>query len=163
VSATATIIDVFCVKEATGTDLGNLAPVIQDAFNSTLPRELTPGISPGDAVRSIAGLVAAFDAVRSDPDDLYITTATQGDIANSIWPEGGATNPILGGQSVQPNVALEFDNRLNVSLFDFDSGSADDLLGSVQILESERDAGELTKFAFSTVEASAYYITYSVT
>jgi hypothetical protein len=162
-SATATIIDVFCVKEASGTDLGSLAPVIREAFESALPREVSPGVDLPALVGSVAGLAAALDAVRSDPDDLYITTNTNGVLDNSIWPGGSSTQPILGGQSVQPNVTVGFENRLNVSLFDFDSGSADDLLGSIQIREDERDGGELTKFAFSTVESSAYYVTYTVT
>lgn len=161
-SATATIIDVFCVKESTGTDLGNLAPVIREAFNSALPRELTDGLSPGDALASVAGLADALDSVRSDPDNLYITTSTEGDIENAIWPGGEQTVDILGTQSVQPGITIDFDNRTNLSLWDFDDVSADDLLGSIQIKESESGQGEIAKFAFSKVEAAAYYVTYTV-
>lgn len=162
-SAVATIINVHCVKEASGTDLGTLSPALQEAFNSTLPRELFDGERPGDIVASVAGLIAEIDAVRSDPDNLYMTTSTEGEIENSIWPGGEETRPMQASQSDQPQIDIEFENRVNLSLWDEDSASDDDLLGSITIEEAERDQGEITRFAFSTVESSAYYITYTVT
>ena len=126
-----------------------------------MPRELVDGQRPGDVVASVAGLIAAIDAVRSDPDNLYITTNTEGVIENSIWP-GGEDDPAVAGFSIrQPQIDIDFDNRVNISLWDEDAGS-DDLLGSITIEETERDQGEITRFAFSTVESSAYYITYTV-
>lgn len=163
-TATATILNVHCVKEASGTDLGSLSPALQEAFNSVLPRVLPAGERPGDVVASVVGLISAIDAARSDPDNLYITTNTEGAIANSIWPGADATQPLQASQSVQPHVDVEFVNRVNLSLWDEDSAfDSDDLLGSITIEEAERDAGEITRFALSPVESSAYYITYTVT
>jgi Ca2+-dependent lipid-binding protein len=66
------------------------------------------------------------------------------------------------GQSQNPNLTLEFANNLNVSLWDYDTFSNDDLLGSITILESERGMGDLAKLASSPVESSAYYVVYRV-
>jgi hypothetical protein len=162
-SAVATIVNIHCVKEASGTDLGSLSPALQEAFNSLLPRELPAGQRPGDVVAGFAGLITAIDEARSDPDNLYITTNTEGVIANSIWPGGGATQPLQASQSVQPQIDIDFENRVNLSLWDEDGVfDSDDLLGSITIEEAERDGGEITRFAYSKVESSAYYITYTV-
>jgi len=51
---------------------------------------------------------------------------------------------------------------MNISLWDYDSFSDDDLLGSVTILESEAGTGDVAKLASSVVEGSAYYVVYRV-
>ncbi|PPJ02527.1 hypothetical protein C5E43_26290 [Nocardia cyriacigeorgica] len=158
--ATVTITRVYCVKEASGTDLDSLGSVIGDAFRSTLPRELSDGISPGDAVESIADLVVAIDEVSASPDDLFITTDTDGDIDNSIWPPDKDTQEIQRRQLLTPNVSVEFTDAVNISLWDEDT-SGNDLLASVQAFETEMGTVQ-TKFGYSEVEGSAYYVTYRV-
>jgi len=100
------------------------------------------------------------------PTTLYVTASTEGELSNGIWPLDDNDEPttvdIQAGQSVAPDVSVDFDFSQNISLFDFDTVSADDLLGSITMLESELGAGPITKLAVSQVEGSAYYITYSV-
>ena len=90
-AATATILEIFCVKEATGTDIAVLQAV--NAALVPLYPVLGSGFNIRSYVDSIPGLVATLDWARSDPDDLYVTTYTGGGLANSIWPPGGATQP----------------------------------------------------------------------
>lgn len=59
-----------------------------------------------------------------------------------------------------PNVAVDFTDAVNISLWDEDF-SSNDLLASVQAYESETGTVQ-TKFGFSEVEGSAYYVTYRV-
>jgi hypothetical protein len=157
--ATATLLLIYCVKEATGTDLS-----VIDAIAS-LPEKVVPsefGFSNVlDAIKSLPGVIAAIDMARSDPDNLYITTSTEGDIDNSIWPESGNTQDFQAGQSDSPQIAIEFSYSLNISLWDYDT-SSDDLLGSITIYETEKGQGEITKKAYSIVEGSYYYVTYIV-
>jgi hypothetical protein len=162
--ATATLLFIYCVKEATGTDLSAIQAI------ASLPEKIVPsefGFSNIlDAIQSLPGVIAAIDMARSDPDNLYITTSTEGNIDNSIWPGSGNTQDFQAGQSDSPQVAIEFSFSLNISLWDKDEGgvfgSDDDLLGSITIFETEQGQGEITKKAFSVVEGSYYYVTYIV-
>ena len=159
-TANATILNIWCLRQATGTDFGvnqalaDLAP--------TLKLDELGGIPLEQFVRSLPGVIAAIDSARSDPDDLYVTTDTAGGLDNAVWPGSGQTVPMQAGQSVAPGIGISVDFSQNVSLWDFDTVSADDLLGSVTIFESEQGAGELAKLAKSDVESSYYYITYRV-
>jgi hypothetical protein len=158
--ATATLLLLYCVKEATGTDLSVIEAI------ASLPEKIVPselGFSNVlDAIQSLPGVIAAIDMARSDPDNLYITTSTEGDIGNSIWPGSGNTQDFQAGQSNSPQIAIEFSFSLNISLWDYDTSSSDDLLGSITIFESEQGQGEITKKASSVVEGSYYYVTYIV-
>ena len=159
-SATATIVRVYCVTEATGTDLSTMDPVIREAFRTQLPRVSPTRFNPAEIVGSIDGLGAALEAVRSDPDDLYITTY-YGSRRYSIWPDGRATQPMLGGESMLPNVSVNFDEELNFYLFDYDAAEpTDDLRGSIHITESLNE--DVALFAFSEEQSSAYYVTCAV-
>lgn len=157
--ATATLLLLYCVKEATGTDLSVIEAI------ASLPEKVVPsgfGFSNVlDAIRSLPGVIAAIDMARSDPDNLYITTSTEGDIDNSIWPGSGNTQDFQADQSASPQVAIDFSYSLNISLWDYDT-SSDDLLGSITIYETEKGQGEITKKAYSLVEGSYYYVTYIV-
>jgi hypothetical protein len=161
VAATATILEIYCVKEATGTDLAALQAVNTAVFQ--LIPVLGGGFNIASYVNSLPNLVAALDSARSDPDELYVTTYTGGGLANSIWPANGATNPISQGQSVAPNITVPIQSFVqNISLWDYDSASADDLLASIQVYEQEKALGVLTKLGRSFVEGSAYYVRYRV-
>jgi hypothetical protein len=165
VSATGTVRMIFCVKESTGTDLGAIFQSVVTGL-SQLPPVISSEIPVTQVVQVVPGLVEAIDSARSDPDDLYVTASTEGELSNAIWPFDDNGEPttvdIQAGQSVAPDVSVDFDFSQNLSLFDFDTVSADDLLGSITMLESEQGAGPITKLAMSRVEGSAYYITYSV-
>ncbi|WP_051755135.1 hypothetical protein [Kitasatospora purpeofusca] len=159
-TATATIRDVWCLHAATGTDVG-VNEAIADLAESIPLDELGLG-SLESVVRGIPSAVQMIDTARSDPDDLYITTDTAGGLDHSIWPGGEQTTSIQAGQSAQPGIDVPVSFAQNVSLWDFDSVSSDDLLGSVQIREDEQGRGNIAKLAKSDVEGSVYYVTYAV-
>lgn len=65
-------------------------------------------------------------------------------------------------QSVAPGFQVEFVTTQNVSLFDYDSVSRDDHLGSITIPANEQGQGPQARLASSSVEGSVYYIIYRV-
>jgi hypothetical protein len=163
-TVTGTILNIHCVKEATGTDVGAVFQPLVEGIAQLEP--VLPGDLPvAQAIAAVPGLVQAIDAARSDPDNLFVTTSTEADLDNAIWPldenDEPTTVDLQAGQSVSPQTTVEFEFSQNISLWDFDDVSDNDLLGSVTMLESEQGS-VLTKLASSQVEASAYYITYSV-
>lgn len=161
--ATAKVSMIYCVSAATGVD-GGVNRAIADLAPS-LSGEALSGDSEAaikTAINAVPGLIEAIDTARQDPDDLYVTTDTAGGVANRVWPTASETKPTQAGQSQNPRLELEFSGNLNISLWDYDSGSGDDLLGSVTVLESEAGEGEIAKLAASTVESSAYYVVYTV-
>jgi len=103
-TATAMILNVFCLRQATGTDsqvnqaLAGLAP--------SIPLADLGGVPLVDFVRGLPGVVGAIDSARSDPDNLYITADTAGDLDNSIWPPGHETVDLQAGQSRSPQVTV---------------------------------------------------------
>lgn len=153
-----------CVKESTGTDVAAFDALVN--MLTQLPAVLPEAAAVTPAVQQVPSLVATIDAARSDPDSLYLTTVTAGDLDNAIWPRDDADSPttvdLQAAQSVRCNVAVDVDFSQNLSLWDQDSVSADDLLGSITMFESEQGQGLITKLALSQVEASAYYVTYHV-
>jgi hypothetical protein len=160
-AATATIVQIYCVKEATGTDLGAINLALSGLW-PVLPGGFDPE-SIKNMVRSVFGLADAIDRARSDPDQLYVTTHTAGGLDNSIWPGGGVYHPIEQGQHVFPNITVPIAHwGENISLWDYDEISADDLLGSIAMFEAEKGFNEITKLGRSLVEGSAYYVTYRV-
>ena len=157
-TANATIQQIWCLRQATGTDidvlqaLSGLAPVLGQLAGSSVE----------SLVRGLPGVAGAMDSARSDPDNLFITTDTSGDLNSSIWPPGNTTVDMQAGQSKAPGIVIPVSFSENISLWDFDSVSDNDLLGSITIFESEQGAGEIAKLAKSEVESSYYYVTYRV-
>lgn len=161
--ATATINMIYCVSAATGIDGG-----VNRALTSLAP-VLNVGELGGDslnaiqtAINALPGLLEAVDQARQDPDDLYVTTNTAGGLDNAVWPGNQRTQPTQAGQSQSIRLPLQFSGNLNVSLWDYDSSSDDDLLGSITVLEAEAGRGDIAKLAASAVESSAYYVVYRV-
>lgn len=161
--ATVTITMLYCVSAATGVD----GPVNRALAN--LPSRLLPGQLGGDAsaaIKSVVGgvpeLINAIDAARQDPDDLYVTTDTAGGLDKAIWPGEKRTRPSRADQSHNPGIQRQFSGNLNISLWDYDSASRDDLLGSVTVLASEKGKGQIAKLAKNAAEGSAYYVVYRV-
>lgn len=161
--ATGTILMVHCVKEATGTDMGPLegfAELLASLDETLLPEQL--GDAPASAIRQLPGVIAALDFARSDPDNLYLVAGTEGDRELAFWPEPGSDQPLQAGQSADIEMTIDFGFSQNISLFDYDGVSSDDLLGSITMFESEQGSGILAKLASSEVEQSAYYVVYRV-
>ncbi|MFE5795005.1 hypothetical protein ACFQ8C_20860 [Streptomyces sp. NPDC056503] len=158
-SATATIFDAYCIHAATGTDASVNEAV--GALAGKVPLN-SIGTSLQDFVASVPQAVAAIDAARGDPDNLYITTSTEGDLANAVWPGNGSTGTVASGQTQPLGVTVPVEFVQNLSLWDYDDVSSDDLLGSIRIEESERGEGPIAKLAMSPVEGSVYYVTYQV-
>jgi hypothetical protein len=158
-TAHATIQQIYCLRHATGTDAG-----VVEGLAGLVPMKLLSelnGATLGDFVKGLPNVTAAIDSARADPDNLYITTTTSGDLDESIWPPGHETVDMRADQSQAPGISVPVEFSQNISLWDHDV-SRDDLLGSITILESERGAGQIAKLAKSEVESSYYYVTYEV-
>lgn len=155
----ATITMIYCVHEATGTDLSVNQAIA--GLPERLPREFDV-LGLFGVITALPGVISAIDTARADPDNLYVTTSTEGGIANSIWPESGSTRDMQAGQSNHLGIVVDFVGSQNISLWDWDEFSGDDLLGSVTILETDLGQGEIAKLAKSLVEQSYYYVLYRV-
>ncbi|WP_434030260.1 hypothetical protein [[Pseudomonas] boreopolis] len=157
----ATITTVFCFQQATGVD-GAVNTAVFALVPDVISLDQYLGRSAQDVIRAMPGVLQAIDQARADPDQLYITTSTAGGRDNAIWPAPGADVEMQAGQSNDVNLELPFEHSLNLSLWDYDSGSGDDLLGSVTLYAGEQGAGEKVRKAWSSVEGSCYFVTYRV-
>ena len=155
---TGTIQTVLCVKAASGVD-GSVLDAIGSVADKVLPGDLGEVIA---AFKALPGVVEAIDASRSDPDNLYLTTGTSPGRDDALWPGGGADVDMLPEQSAAPAVSVDFDTTQNISLWDYDTVSRDDHLGSIQMEAGDQGAGPVAKKAASTVEGSLYFVTYQV-
>lgn len=158
---TATISTVFCFQPASGID-GPVNSAILNLVPNAFALDDPLGRPTADVIKAMPGVLQAIDNARTDPDQLYITTDTAGGRANAIWPGPGAMQDMQAGQSNDVDLTLDFNHSLNLSLWEYDSGSADDLLGSVTLYASEQGSGDQVKKAYSTVEGSCYFVTYRV-
>jgi hypothetical protein len=149
---------IYCVQPATGTD-GAVNRAIAGLPQTILADQGLAAVA--QTLQAVPGLLAAIDEARADPDDLYLTAGTVGDVDRAIWPGPGQTMPLRAGQTVAPGVTLAFAGSQNISLWDYDGVSRDDLLGSFTIFDHEIGQ-ELFKLAASTVEGSIYYVHYRV-
>lgn len=156
----ATVSLIYCVRQATGTDTA-VNEALAQMPDMLLPEQLT-GISALAAVRALPGVIGAIDTARSDPDDLFITSDTSGGRQNALWPAPGQNIRIQAGQSVTPDITMEFEHSRNLSLWDYDALSDDDLLGSITLFANESGRGEIVKLAKSDVENAYYYVAYRV-
>lgn len=149
----------YCVTAATGVDgavnvaIARLAPTLPGAA-------AVEGIQK--AVAQVPGLIQAIDQARQDPDNLYLTLGDARGSENAAWPGQRARLPMQGAQSTALNVEHEFAHSVNISLWDYDEFSDDDLLGSVTALAEEAGRGPIAKLATSPIEGSAYYVVYHV-
>jgi hypothetical protein len=159
-TATATVLEVWCLRQSTGTDAGVNSSLA--GLADTLVPDQLGGLALAEFLRNLPGVASAIDSARSDPDDFYLTTDTSGGMDNAIWPGGGQTISMSAGQSKSPQVTVDVDFSQNLSCWDRDSVSRDDHLGSIKIREDEQGLGEQIKLAKSDVESSYYYITYRV-
>ena len=152
---------ILCIQPATGTDLGPLRAVAEMA-NEFSAAEL--GVANlASYIKHVPEIVAALDAARNDPDDLYVTTVTEGDVDQRIWPKNRKTVPMRQRQVVTPMLQLNVDEGglLSLSLWDWDP-IRDDLLAAVTISAAESGEGEKAKRGWSDIEGSVYYVIYEV-
>lgn len=155
---TATIQTIRCIRSASGIDSG-----VFDAL-ATLPAVVAPGEIEAviATVRALPGVIEAIDAARADPDNFYVTTGTSPGRDTALWPSSGEEIEMRPDQSVNPDVSVDFETTQNLSLWDYDSVSRDDHLGSITIEAGEQGQGEIGRLASSQVEGSLYYIIYRV-
>ncbi|WP_232667458.1 hypothetical protein [Pseudonocardia sp. TRM90224] len=154
--ATATVIRVWCLTSSAGVEA-------LDAFaglDRTIRPEQLDGLVLDEFVMAKPGVATAIDNARPEPDNVFLTVDTSGDIDQALWPGAGGTVDMSAGQSVWPGVSVAAPATL--SIYDHDRISASDLVGAVTILLDESGAGEITKLAISVAERSAYYVTYRV-
>ncbi|MEU8679521.1 hypothetical protein [Streptomyces sp. NPDC048560] len=162
---TATIVELWCVKPATGTDFGHLTPHIQgllSGFEKIFIDETGQAVIA--TVRAIPGLVQALDEVRADPDSVYLTVNSASGLDNSVWPGNGETVDMNTGQVAHPSIAIPFDFSMSLTLMEKDSGilNSDDPLGTIRIDGDDTDRGHVAQVASSNIEGSFYYVTYRV-
>jgi hypothetical protein len=160
--AIATIHEIFCASQATGVD-GPAFLALAKTASRFVPADFEPlGLGISDGIRSMPAVILAIDTVRDDPDDFFVTLVTKGDVDSRVWPAETETVPMRAGQSVSPQLEAEFDFSQNVSLWDYDSLTRNDLLGSITISAEEVGQGLIAKKATSQIEKSVYYVIYSV-
>jgi hypothetical protein len=151
---------IYCISPSSGTDAGfnqAIAALPETVLVSQLGAGFT-GLIPG-----LAAIINAIDQTRQDPDNVFISTDTTGDLDNAIWPGNRQDVDMRAGQSVNVNIRIPFSFSLNISLWDFDTISRNDLLGSFTIFEqSDTRAGTLARKAANPLENSAYYVLFEV-
>jgi hypothetical protein len=155
---TGTVQTILCVKAATGVD-GPVLDALASVADKIAPSEISAAI---DAFKAVPGVVEAIDASRADPDNLYVTTDSTPGRDRAAWPGGGSDVPMLPEQSVAPGISVAFDTTQNISLWDYDTVSDDDHLGSIMMEAADQGMGPIAKKASSSVEGSLYFVTYQV-
>lgn len=154
----ATIETIRCIRSASGIDAG-----VFEAL-SRLPLQVAPDEIDAlvASVRALPGVVEAIDSARGDPDNLYVTAGTNPGREQALWPPPDTEIEMRPDQSVAPGVSIDFAFSQNLSLWDYDTVSRDDHLGSIMIEASEQGAGEIARLASSSIEGSVYYVVYRV-
>lgn len=130
--------------------------------------QLPAKIAPGEieqlvrAVEALPGVIEAIEVARDDPDNLYLTNTTQPGRDESLWPGSGEVIEMRPRQSAAPDVSFDIDGSRNLSLWDYDTVSRDDHLGSVAIDAIEAGQGAIGRLTSSQVEGSIYSIIYDI-
>ncbi|MBD2199636.1 MULTISPECIES: C2 domain-containing protein [Calothrix] len=113
-------------------------------------------------LKGIPGLVDAIGKAGNYPDELYMTFTNQPGIAKRFWPQPGKYYEIYAGQIVRfDELRYPLTQSLDVSLWEYDSVSGDDQLGSFAI-DKETEIGTYVKTVTSASEASIYLVAYTV-
>ncbi|WAZ19012.1 hypothetical protein STRCI_000029 [Streptomyces cinnabarinus] len=166
--ATATILNVYCVRPSSGTDEAVNEAVLNALANlsGSLPFGEV-GASIEEFLGSLPEVITAIDTAGDYPDDFFLTTSTDGALSNGIWPldddSEPTTVPLRASQSSEPYTDVSVGGTQNLSLWDRDPfPSGNDHLGAIQLLGTEAGEGEKIKLAKNSVHGSAYYVTYRV-
>lgn len=117
---------------------------------------------------ALPNLVSAIDHDRNDPDQLYIAVGNEP--GTSMWPKVGAasdnnyeirTDGIWTGDFKLLPINLSANRDMSFSLWEYDTGSPDDFLGSFIVRPAEIGK-RVAKLVVGHVEKSAYIIEYEV-
>lgn len=160
------LVRVKCIKPATGVELdavrflegfvqgGQMVTTMGGPLLSMAgPKgKIAAGVLEGSltAVETGTRITRLIDSSRS-PDDLYVILDDR-----KVWPSSGGHKEVRGGQSVAINALGSGTGRHTITLMEYDSGSGDDLLGSITF-EPARP-GLLTFQVVSTEEDSSYLV-----
>ncbi|MER9050090.1 hypothetical protein NKH89_22985 [Mesorhizobium sp. M0923] len=161
---TATVQTIYCVQPATGTDFAANQALV-DAIMGLTPQFIHNDFAGSllQGIKSLPSVLGAIDAIRADPDNLFITTGTEGNVDDAVWPSPGATREVNADQSFEPGLVLPFEYSQNLSLWDEDGPlNGNDPLGSVTMDKEEQGMGPIAKIARSAIEGSAYYVIYRI-
>jgi hypothetical protein len=143
------------VANAAGNVLGNVPNPKPQLVGQAL-------VAGAKVLEKIPGLVDAIGDAGNYPDQLYMTFTNQPGVDKRFWPQPGKYYEIYAGQIVRFNeVRYPLTQPLDVSLWEYDSGSGDDQLGSFAI-EKDTAPGSSVITVTSASEASIYLVAYSV-
>lgn len=156
--AMARICMIYCVRHSSGTDFGvsqALTGLADEVFASEFGGPLL------EAIKALPAVIAAIDTARDDPDNLFMSFGSE-NMSQAFWPAAGQYRELQAGMSAEILLDFAVDYSQNVSLWDYDSSSGNDHMGSVTLYASEAGQGEKAKLAKNDVEGSAYYVLYEV-
>lgn len=180
---TITIEKVTCQHAATGIDsfahagiaaLGAAAGAIATAVAGGAVVIGTGGVAVGTVPLTASAVVAAagsgasaantalgwIDDLTSGTDDLIININGE-----QVWPVGGGHGSIEAGDTIYPDVSYDFDGNGRIEFIEYDSGSDNDNLGSIDVVDDVSPGEDYRineALLFSDVEGSLYKVTYRV-
>ncbi|EDM81435.1 alpha-glucosidase [Plesiocystis pacifica SIR-1] len=160
-----------CVRPAVGIEV-DVANFFSDVgvyiakFGASVAFEGAP--KPGLLLAAAGGAIAGgaeiakwIDSDR-DQDDLFVRRG-----GKRIWPSGEDYEGMKGGDARDLDLQVEFTGSVDIELMDYDSGSADDVLGVLRVkaegLELVNGGSQpFTAFVGSKAEDSLYELVYVV-
>jgi len=190
--AVAVIESIECIKASSPTDdklissLSGLSAELLNAAGEVLAQQKSKkaqaiGVAAkasGKIADSIPEITSAISEARDDPDDLYLILGTHHDVDDAFWPGGErdydirsdqSTGLLSGKNRIVPYLLGARDPKIDyvdVSFWEYDSGSGDDHLGKLRITLSEQQPDSDTYLAKLVVGdkngGSAYLVIYRV-
>jgi hypothetical protein len=168
------LIEAKCVTAATGVDVAafkGITDLIADAAKAAarVLESSRPDISAaidaaGAVVRGVPEVAAAIDAARSDPDQLYLSMSNTQGVHKRIWPLDREVSEVHSGNFVSLSdvrVPLNQKRTVSINLWEYDSGSGDDPLGTLAFAWSD-GLGKNVQVVASAVEGSMYIVAYEI-
>jgi len=107
-----------------------------------------------------ASALKFLNTQTSGTDDLIININGE-----HVWPVDGGHGSVSAGENVTMNVRFDFDGAARIQLIEYDSGSDNDDLGSIDVntdVEPGKDYRIVDAVALSKEEGDLYYVTYRV-
>ena len=114
-----------------------------------------------ELILAIPGLIAAIDAAGDSPDQLYLSLSNDPDASQRIWPLPSENYEIRSGQIVRPNLIIPFTNVIDITFWEYDSGSSDDFLGRLTV-DTSHAGGVRYQLVARPSEGNIYVVAYSV-
>ncbi len=118
------------------------------------------------ALKEIPNFLGAIRRAEKYPDQLYMTFNNQPGVDNRFWPRPQKYHEIYAGQIIRfDELRYPLTESLNISLWEYDYGPGDDLLGNF-VIEKETKPGTYVKLVTSASasdsEPSIYLVAYTV-